>query len=144
MTATGETTDNQQAIRRLYGDVWTKGDLELVDHLFTEDFEHLGPAVTGEFNGPDGYKAFVKVFRTAFPDTKIDIVEMIEEGETVAVRWVGHGTHEGEFWGIDPTNQRTATPGVSFVHFDNGEISDIWDIYDTQRLLRQLGVADPL
>ena len=139
-----ELTDNKRAVQRLYNDVWSEGDLAVVDELVADDFEHLGPAVPGHLSGPEGYKEFVMMFRNAFPDTQIDIVESIEERGSVAVRWLAHGTHEGELMGIDPTNQRVANPGISVVRFERGAIRETWDIYDTYDLLRQLGEADPV
>lgn len=137
-----DTTDHKETVSRLYEDVWSLGDLDLLDEILADSFTHLGPAVPKELSGREGYKEFVGMFRSAFPDTQIDTVESVAEGNRVAVRWLGHGTHEATFMGIDATNSRVATPGVSFVSFDERKIREIWDIFDTHQLFRQLGVAD--
>lgn len=144
MKETEEQTDNKHAVRRLYSEVWSEGDLGVIDELFADTFEHFGPAVPGNLSGIEGYKEFVMMFRNAFPDTQIEVVESVEERGTIAVRWLGHGTHRGTLMGIDATNQRVANPRVSLIRSERRSISEIWDIYDTYGLLRKLGATDSL
>ena len=144
MTERSEESDQIGAVRRLYEEVWSEGHLALLDDLLADPFEHHGPAVPDGVSDAAGYREFVMTFRTAFPDTRIDIVRTVEEGPTVAVRWLGSGTHDGDLMGIAPTGQRVANPGVSFVGFDAGVIGEIWDMYDTYDLLTQVGVVESM
>ena len=144
MTNGSQDSDQKRVVRRLYEEVWSEGRLDLLDELLADSFEHHGPAVPDRVTDAAGYREFVLTFRRAFPDTRIDIVRTVEEGPTVAVRWLGSGTHDGEFMGLEPTGKRVANPGVSFVGFDAGQIGEIWDMYDTDDLLTQLGVDDSM
>jgi predicted ester cyclase len=59
-------------------------------------------------------------FRTAFPDWREDIVELVAEGNTVAGRFKCSGTHRGEFLGEAPTGSRMEVEEVFFVRAEDG------------------------
>jgi predicted ester cyclase len=67
-----------------------------------------------EVGGVAGLKAFNTIVRTAFPDWYSTAEELIIEGDRVAERLTGRGTHRGEFQGIPPTGKQVAVPGVVF------------------------------
>ncbi len=46
------------------------------------------------------------MFRSAMPDLKVVIEDMIAEGDKVMVRYTLEGTHEGVLFGVPPTGQR--------------------------------------
>lgn len=56
-----------------------------------------------------GHKQLVMVFRSAFPDWRESVEDMIAEGDKAGIRVKGHGTHEGEFQSIPPTGTRRLT-----------------------------------
>ena len=49
----------------------------------------------------------------------------IVEGDTVAVRWRGSGTHQGELSGIAPTGTRVEITEVAIFRIEAGEIAEI-------------------
>ena len=134
------STDAERLIRWLYQEVWNEGDYEAVAELLAEDFVHRGNIAPDGTTGPAGYREFVQEIVAAFPDTHVELLAVVGEGRTVAARWVAHGTHEGEYVGIEPTGRRVSTNGVSFAEIEDGVIRELWDLYDTHALLRQLGV----
>ena len=46
----------------------------------------------------EGFKQFISLVRTAFPDVKYTVEDrkIADEGDKVMVRWEARGTHQGE------------------------------------------------
>src|SRR5215216_3176137 len=75
----------------------------------------------------------------AFPDLHHDIVDMVAEGDKVAVRLNVTGTHKGEFRGIPPTGKKLSLDEMGFITIIDGKITEGWISSDTMRLKQQLG-----
>jgi predicted ester cyclase len=89
--------ENKALVRRYFEEIWDKGNLELIDELFTTNFVRHGPTATeGEVRGPEAFKDLVSMYRSAFPDLRVAIEDLIAEGERVVTRWRTRGTHQGE------------------------------------------------
>src|SRR3712207_5106054 len=52
--------------------------------------------------GPEAFKQARAMMYSGFPDLRWTLEEIIAEGETVAERLTGRGTHQGEFMGGTP------------------------------------------
>ena len=86
--------DNKALARRYLEEIWDKGNVEVIDELFTTDFvRHGPPAVEGEVRGPESFKGLVSTYHAGFPDFRVTIDEMIAEGDRVVTRWTVRGTH---------------------------------------------------
>jgi hypothetical protein len=52
--------ENEALVRRYFEEIWDKGNLELIDELFTTNFVRHGPLGTeGEVRGLEGFKRLV-------------------------------------------------------------------------------------
>jgi predicted ester cyclase len=80
-------------------------------------------------------------FRSAFPDWREEIVELVAEGNTVAGRFRCSGTHLGEFLGEAPTGRRMDVEEVFFLRAEDGKFVDFWGLEDSLGRLRQLGLV---
>jgi predicted ester cyclase len=86
-------------------------------------------------------RAWVAPFREAFPDVRMDTVELITEGDTVAGRFVCSATHLGEWQGHEPTGRRfERVDEVYFFRIEAALIASFWGIEDSASRLRQLGL----
>ncbi len=75
----------------------------------------------------------------AFPDWKMTLLDMIAEGDKVAVMINYTGTHTGEpIWGIPPTGKKINAKGNRIVKIVDNKIVEIKGTQDD--MLRQLGV----
>jgi len=129
---------NVALVERFFEEVWNKGNLELVDELFSPDFEeHNAPP--GVARGHKGYKASVNQFRSAFPDIQFSLDQVLAEDTRVALRLTGRGTHKGNFMGIPPSGKQVTFGGMTFIHTKDGKFTDRWGISDMPGLLMQLG-----
>jgi predicted ester cyclase len=83
--------------------------------------------------------------RTAFPDVRFEVHELLAEGDVVACRSTMTGTHLGHLGlvppGLDATGRRIEIAHMYFFRFADGRVSDLWHLWDTPGLLRQLGAS---
>jgi len=79
----------------------------------------------------------------AFPDLHHEIVDMIAEGDKVAVRLNVTGTHKGEFQGIAPTDKKLSLDEMGFITIIDGKITEGWISADMMRLMQQIGGIPP-
>ena len=105
-----------------------------VDELMATHAEIHMP--TGEVVGPDGLKGFAGVWRGSFPDWHSTFEELVAEGDTVAGRWTGRGTHRGEMQGIPPTGTHVEVPGSVFYRIVGGKIVEFRGQLDMMGLMQ--------
>jgi steroid delta-isomerase-like uncharacterized protein len=134
--------ENKALVRRFVEEFWNEGKTAAADELMALDAEIHMP--TGEVVDPDGLKSFAGTFRESFPDWHSTFEELIAEGERVAERWTGRGTHRGELQGIPPTGKRVEVPGSVFYRIVGGKIVEFRGQLDMMGLMQQLGaMASP-
>jgi predicted ester cyclase len=79
-------------------------------------------------------------FRSAFPDWREEVVQLVAEGDAVAGRFRCSGTHLGEFLGEAPTGKRMDVQEVFFLRAEDGRFVDFWGLEDSLGRMRQLGL----
>lgn len=100
---------------------------------------HGGPL--GETRGLSAFQQVLRALFLAFPDMQIEVLDCLAEGDRVMVRFAMHGTHKGEFQGVQPTSRRVAGGGTSTYRLENGRIVEEWWQGDILGLLQQLDAA---
>jgi steroid delta-isomerase-like uncharacterized protein len=129
--------ENKALVHRFVEEFWNRGNTSAVDELMAPDAEIHMP--TGETVDIDGLKDFAGAFRTSFPDWHSTFEELVAEGDGVAERWTGRGTHRGDLMGIPPTGEHVEVPGSVFYRIAGGKIVEFRGQFDMMGLMRQLG-----
>jgi steroid delta-isomerase-like uncharacterized protein len=129
---------NKAMVRRFVKEFWNEGNTATADELMAVDAEIHMP--TGEVVSLDELKSFAGAWRESFPDWHSTFEELIVEGDRVAERWTGRGTHRGELQGIPPTGKRVEAPGSVFYRIVGGKIVEFRGQLDMMSLMQQLGV----
>jgi steroid delta-isomerase-like uncharacterized protein len=132
---------NKNVVRRLFEEVWNKGNLPVADELFAENYSHHDSSTPEFGRGPASEKKRANLYRTAFPDVRLTVEDIIAEGETVTARWSCKGTHKGDLSGIAPTGKQFTISGISIASFTNGKMVEGWVNWDALGLMQQLGVV---
>lgn len=138
-TTTSETKEHVRRVETAVNDQ----DHDVLPEIFTEDLVIRFHGGREEITGLDGFRAYLTELYDAFPDVTVSFREMIEEGDMVAVRYTGTGTHEGEYNGIAPTGERIQLSGMRFCRLEDGKIAEVWGQRDDLGQLVQLGVVEP-
>lgn len=132
-------TDKSTVVRRLFDDVWNKGNVKLVDEIFTGNYVSNDPVEPTR--GPNGVRDIVTKYRNAFPDCRLEIDQILPAGDQVVVRWHYSGTHTSQFEGIPPTGRHVTGPGISIYRFKGDKIEESFDNWDALGMMQQLGVV---
>jgi steroid delta-isomerase-like uncharacterized protein len=130
---------SKEIVRRLVVEPWD-GDFGVIDELVALNYVGHDPAQP-DTQGPQGIKEFITGYLTGFPDGRITIDEQLAEGDLVATRWTGRGTHQGDLRGIPPTGKQVTVSGITISHVKNGKVVEEWSNWDTLGMLQQLGVV---
>ena len=131
--------DNKMLIQRWFDEVWNAGRVASIDALMAPECVVHG--LGDDTQGPEGFKPFHTAYRTAFPDLRITIDQMVAEGDIVAARWSGTGTHRGNLLGLLATDKPVRLSGMTFARIQNGKLVEGWNVFDQLGMLRQLGVV---
>ena len=132
--------ENKTTMRR-YLDVFEQGNIELLDELLAPDYVNRTPATPDLPTGPEGVKGVVSMFRSAMPDLRVAVEDMIAEGDKVATRYTLEGTHEGELFGVPPTGRRLSIKSMTVERVSDGKIREHWRVTDNLEMMQQLGVV---
>jgi steroid delta-isomerase-like uncharacterized protein len=94
--------------------------------------------------GLESVKQFYNAFWEVFPDAQVKVEELIEEDDTLVVRFVITGTQQKAFMDVTAVGQWIALPGISILHFRKGRCFERWNCSDSRLLLDQIrGPAAP-
>lgn len=135
--------ENKAKIRRIYEEVFNKGNLAVADELMAPNYVFHAPGGQ-EFKGPEGFKQYATMMRTAFPDLHITVEDMVAEGDKVVHRISTRGTHKGDLMGIAPTGKQITTTGIVISRFAAGKEVEVWASLDMLGMMQQMGVAPPI
>jgi steroid delta-isomerase-like uncharacterized protein len=127
--------ENKRSIQKLF-DTFSDGDLGQIDEIVSPDY--VGPQ--GD-RGPAGFRGVVLGLRSAFPDLRYTVDELVAEGDSVAVRWHWTGTHRAPFRAFPATGKAVSNPGVGIFRLERGKI--VAGTIETDRLgfLQQVGAV---
>ncbi len=97
---------------------------------------------------PPHLKNVVTTLRTGFPDLHFEVHHMIAEGDTVACRSTMTGTRLGRLdigplAGMEPRGATVRGSHMHMFRYSGDRLSDLWHLWDTIALLRQLGAPMP-
>jgi steroid delta-isomerase-like uncharacterized protein len=141
--AMSQNPDAATIIRQWFDEVWNQGREEAIDRLFPEHATMWGvgrPELASK--GPAEFKEFYRQIRSAFPDTKIALDQVVQEGDTAFARWTVTATHTGEGLGMAPSNQQLKIVGMSACRVRDGVIVEAWNLWDQIGMARQLGMLE--
>ena len=119
-----ELLENQDILEEVYA-------ADLVWHEPDQDVQGLEEA-----------RQFLGVYKTAFPDLKATVEDVIAEGDKAVTRWTVRGTHQGEIEEFGPpTGRQVEIKGITIHRIESGKIVEEWERYDNLSILQQLGLA---
>jgi predicted ester cyclase len=133
--------DNKDLVRRYLKaiDDNDSSDWSVLDQFLADDFVMHNAPLPGVSLDREGMKQAAEMFRVGTPGHH-DIKLQIAEGDLVVSHIVGVGVHNGEIFGIPPTNNNVETEGIVVHRIRDGKIVEFRAVVDTARVLQQMGV----
>ena len=133
---------NQQLVQRWFEEVWNQGNPATIDELLLPNGKTHGfPEPSAFLTGPSDFKQAHALFKEAFSNIKVQIEEILSDGDNVAARWTATVSHTGQALGFPPTGRTTSFSGTSFVHLADGKIAEAWNHMDFTRVVLELQTA---
>jgi steroid delta-isomerase-like uncharacterized protein len=118
---------------------WNAHDADAVAAVFADDAVVREIGGVGETRGRAAVRARAEALLTAFPDLRLERLELIIDGERHADRWVLTGTHRGPLLGLAPTGRRVRVEGATFTRLGpDGLVVEDVHFTDVAGLLAQL------
>jgi predicted ester cyclase len=131
------TEQNKEIVRRFVTEALSGRNLDLADEL-------LAPNYVNRLTGADlaAFKGFLTGMSTALSDVRLEIDDLVAEGDSVVARWTMEATHTGSLMGETPTGKRVSSRGLTYYRLVNGQIVED-DPISAPDLLQALGIQIP-
>ena len=133
---------NKHLVRQFF-EALDKHDTEKMDQLVscTNYSLHFSGMPPLDWNA--NKREFLDPFNKAFPDLTRNIVDIVAEGDKVAVSVNVTGTYKGEFQGIPATGKQVSFTAMDILTIIEGKIAEEWATADMMGLMQQIGAIPP-
>jgi steroid delta-isomerase-like uncharacterized protein len=132
---TGSAADgadaNVEVVRR-FGEAMTNRDWGALRGLVAEDCEWTDVPSGEVIHGVEALIELCRSFTAAFPNFRVESLNLVGQGGLVANEWRGRGTHAA-------TGRPFERTGVGMVEVRDGKIVAYRDYFDRQTMTDQVG-----
>jgi steroid delta-isomerase-like uncharacterized protein len=133
---------NKEVTRRIWQDLVNGECLENLRELVSDDFVDHAP-LPGTSQDIDGLVERLRILRSAFPDFRSTITQIVAENDKVVAFVESSGTHRGPFAGLPPTGRRFTIQEAQVLRIEDGKMVEHWQVADLFGMLEQLGLVGP-
>jgi predicted ester cyclase len=127
---------NKNVVTRLLA-VFESGELPVFDDVVADDYVHN---IENFPSGRDALKQYVRSLRAAVPDLAMPILDMVAEGDRVAVRNRVSGTLQADFGPWKANGNRFDISVFHIYRVSAGLAVEHWEALDKMELNRQLSM----
>jgi steroid delta-isomerase-like uncharacterized protein len=118
--------------------IFNERNASIADEIFAPDFVAYVSGSPTPTLTREGWKAYLKSFRSSFPDLHVEVADRVMTGDTFVLRLVMKGTQTGAFQGLPPSNKRVAFDGIALHRVKDGQIVEHWGVMDLAGMMQQL------
>jgi predicted ester cyclase len=119
---------NKQLVRRLVEEVVNRRDGGPLAEIAQDEFADLA-------------RRWISPFRSAFPDFRMEIVQLVAENDVVVAHCQCSGTHGGPWLGVAPTGRRfEGVDEIYIFQVRDGRLASATGVEDNLSRMRQLGI----
>jgi len=129
---------NKAVARRVFDEIFNQGKFEVAAEIYASDFINHGR--TRDISLKEDQDA-ARGWKSAFPDLRMTVEQMMAEGDLVTVLWTAKGTNTGTGNGLPATGKSAAGRGITIWRIRDGKIREEWSEFDQHSMLQQLGLA---
>jgi steroid delta-isomerase-like uncharacterized protein len=136
-------SDLKAVAQGMYDSVRAGSDIDAaVEKYMAEDFvEH--EAVPGLGATRDTPREMFKMMHAAFPDFRMEVLEMLQDGDKVVTRLKMRGTHQGEFMGVPASGNQIEVDTIDIMQFRDDKAIAHWGVMDFAAMMQQIGGEAP-
>ena len=110
---------SKKAVLMQIAEAMSVGDIDHIPDWFTENFALHDPSFGGFRSGHEGARDMLRSLAEHVPSAGVDALDMVEEGDKVAVRWFFSGKKDG---------RPVYLSAVAIYRFEGKRIAEDWGI----------------
>jgi ketosteroid isomerase-like protein len=141
------TEQNTRLIRKLF-EWYNADDVDSIVNSVTDDFELVDIPAATTYPGKTGLREWLGISKTALPNARTYLTNLIVTGNVAASEHEGRGTHTGVLkvpgGEIPPTGKTVDAQVAELYEFRDGKLARWRVYYDGAALVRQLLGDTPL
>jgi predicted ester cyclase len=130
---------NKEIVRRLAEEEDGGNLFEIIDEIVAPNVIYHYPN-NDELSGLENLKQNRAQLHTAFSDIKHTIKYQVAEDDLVVTHYTWSGTHNKEWLGIEPTDQKIALTILETCRLKDGKIVEAWVEFEFLGFMQQLGM----
>lgn len=131
------TEENKAIVRRFINEFQSAGNETVGLEILAENFiDHS--AIPPFSPDRDGVIQLMRMLHSAFSDFRVEIHDQIAEGDKVTTRKTFHGTHTGEFFGVQATSRPIQLGVIDILRLEDGKFIEHWCQVDLMGLMNQI------
>lgn len=138
------TTQELTALARSIYDAYNARDFQHAASYSTDDVEITNVATGEVARGKEGIVAFLQGWATAFPDSHVEVVNIIAGENGAAAEFIARGTQDGPLVGpmgtIPPTGRAVELRFIDVWEMRGDQIARGRTYFDMATMLGQLGL----
>jgi predicted ester cyclase len=129
---------NKALALRVFTEIFNQGKFQVAQEIYAPDFRNHGLHRAADLKVDQDA---VHAEKQAFPDLRMTVLDVMAEGDKVAVMWLFKGTHTGPgYGGLPPTGTPVEVRGITLWRIVDGRIQEEWTAFsDTGAYLGMLG-----
>ena len=131
-----------ELIRTLFNEAWNTGDVSGLDPNAAADSILFHYRAMTSYQTLGDLEGLIAHWRSAFSGFRMELLDLVQDGNLVAVRVRYSGTHEGEWFGIPPTGRAVEVDEMMFFRFEAGRLVEAWEVDDQLTMRTQLGLIE--
>ena len=128
-------------MQKLIEQAYNVGNLDVIDELIGPTYVRHQPPMK-KVEGVADYKTFIEEVRSAYSNFKMEIEEILAEGDKTVTRLILSGKHTGKTPTIQApaTGREVAMKGCTVSAWKDGKVVEEWVYNDYMGLTQQFGV----
>jgi len=124
-----------RSLAERFAETLTDHDLDAFAELLDDQYiNHNRFAQPGKSGSIDIFAAFLN----AFEDFRVEVDDIIEEGETLVGRYTYRGRHTGTFMGFPPSGAEIEMHSIDIWRVRDGRLHEHWDELNNLEFFQQI------
>jgi len=131
----------QVALARAFAAAVNAHDLAAIGAFVSPAYvEHQGMAEPTV--GREAIRGAFEALFAAFPDYRLDLADVIVDGDQIAMRATQRGTQSGPLGPMPAAGRSMEVLTIDIVRVEDGRFAEHWGLGDVETMARQLGWTD--
>lgn len=136
-------SSQKDLIHSFYKNFFNSHNLDALSDYVSPDIQDHSPFDPSLPPGIEGLKMGFGVTFSATPDVKVQVLELVQEGDLIVSREQMTGTFTGKLGDIEPTGHAFSVSAMNMYRIVDNRIVERWGNFDELAMLTQMGLLPP-